>query len=103
MKLTLFLTLPSIILLTGCFDNSLKYPSPEGKPLPYVLKEDCKFTIVEEYSKASITSPTVKGLEGASASASISLGDKSITVSNCAVAENSHSLPIYEIDSSHDG
>jgi hypothetical protein len=35
-------------------------------------------------------------MAGATASVSISLGAKSITVSDCAVTQNSHSLPIYE-------
>ncbi len=86
----------AILLLPGCFDNSSRYPSPEGKATPYILKEGCKFTIVEELSKASITSPTATGMPGATASASISLGDKSVTVANCTIAENSHSLPVYE-------
>ena len=98
MKIVTLLIMPSIIWLSGCSDNSTSYPSPEGQPVPYILKEGCKFTIVEELSKASVSSPTVTGMEGATASASISLGDKSITVSNCAVADNSHSLPIYEVD-----
>ena len=89
---------PSIIWLSGCSDNSTSYASPEGKSVPYILKEGCKFTIVEELSKASVSSPTLTGIEGATASASISLGDKSITVSNCMIADNSHSLPIYEVD-----
>lgn len=95
-KIAVLLMAVSIMLFSGCSENSQSYPSPEGKSIPYILKEGCKFTIVEELSKASVSSPTVTGLEGATASASISLGDKSITVSNCAVEENSHSLPIYE-------
>jgi len=65
-------------------------------PPPYVLKEKCKFTIVEELSKASVTSPEVTGVIGVSASVGVSLGDKSIMVANCEVIENSHSLPIFE-------
>ena len=98
LKIVALLMVPSIIWLSGCSDNSLSYPSPEGESVPYILKDGCKFTIVEELSKASVSSPTVTGMEGATASASISLGGKSITVSNCEVAENSHSLPIYELD-----
>ena len=98
MKKTVFLIILPIILLSGCSDNSSSYPSPEGKSIPYILKEGCKFTIVEEFSKASVTSPTVTGMDGATATASISLGDKSVTISDCTVIENSHSLPIYEAD-----
>jgi len=83
-------------LLSGCSDNSSKFPSPEGMSPPYILKEDCQFSIVEEFSRASITSPKLKGLDIATASAGISLGDKSIMVANCKVTENSHDLPIYE-------
>ena len=97
-RIIVLLMVPLTILLPGCSDNSLSYPSPEGKSIPYILKEGCKFTIVEELSKAGVTSPTVTGMDGATASASVSLGDKSITVSNCTVAENSHSLPVYEAD-----
>ncbi len=94
-KIVLLMT-AVVVLMSGCSDSSSAYPSPEGKVKPYVLKEGCKFTIVEELSKTSITSPVATGMPGATASASISLGDKSITVANCTVAENSHSLPIYE-------
>lgn len=83
-------------LLAACSDESSGFPSADGKPTPYILKEDCKFTIVEELSRAGITSPEVKGMPGATGSASISLGSKSITVSDCKVTANSHSLPIYE-------
>ena len=96
MKKKAFLVTVALLLLSACSDNSISYPSPEGKAKPYVLKEGCKFTIVAELSRASTTSPKVTGAEGVTASASISLGDKSITVSNCMVADNSHSLPIYE-------
>ena len=98
MKIPVFLIVLPIITLSGCSDNGPGYPSPEGKSIPYILKEGCKFTIVEELSKASVTSPTVTGMDGATATASISLGDKSVTVSDCTVTENSHSLPIYEAD-----
>ena len=86
----------AIIMLVGCSDGSSKYPSSEGMSPPYILKENCKFTIVHELSKTSITSPTLKGVEGATASASITLGGNSITVSNCEITENSHGLSIYE-------
>ena len=94
----LALTLLTLVgfLLSACSDESSGFPSADGKPTPYILKEDCKFTIVEELSRAGITSSEVEGLPGATGSASISLGAKSITVSNCRVTENSHSLPIYE-------
>jgi hypothetical protein len=84
------------LLLFACSDESPKFPSAVGKPTPYVLKEDCKFTIVEKLSRAGITSPKVEGMPGATGSASISLGAKSITVSDCTVTANSHSLPIYQ-------
>jgi len=83
-------------LLSGCSAQSPGFETAEGKPTPYILKEDCRFTIVEELSKAGVTSPKVEGMEGATASMSISLGAKSITVSDCAVTQNSHALPIYE-------
>ena len=96
MKNKALLMTAAALVLSACSDSSITYPSPEGKAKPYVLKEDCKFTIVEELGSASTTSPRVTGSEGVTASASISLGEKSITVSNCAVTENSHFLPIYE-------
>lgn len=86
----------AFIVLVGCSDNTTKYPSPEGVIPPYILKENCTFSIVEELSKASITSPKVEGLDIATASAGVSLGEKSISVSNCEITENSHYLPIYE-------
>ena len=92
---TVTLLIYLIVLLTGCSDSS-KYSSSKGMPKPYILKEGCKFTIVDELSKSGVTSPTVKGMEGATASLSISLEGKSITVSNCELTENSHGLPIYE-------
>lgn len=90
------LLLLSLVLIAGCSNNSSQYPSSEGMAPPYILKEDCKFTIVEELSKASITSPTVTAMDRTSASMGVSLGDKSIMVSNCQIVSNSHSLPIYE-------
>lgn len=94
----LFAFLASLgVALSGCLAESPDYLSAEGKPTPYILKEDCRFTIVEELSRAGITSPEVTGLPGATGSASISLGGKSITVSDCRVTANSHSLPIYAL------
>lgn len=93
----LSLLLPiAFIILAGCSDDEARYPSPEGMTPPYVLKEDCTFSIVEQLSKASITSPEVEGLDIAAASAGVSLGEKSITVANCKITENSHELPVYE-------
>ena len=83
-------------LLAACSGEPGSFPSPEGKTTPYILKEGCTFSIVEELSRASISSPEVSGMPGATGSASISLGDKSINVSDCRVTANSHSLPIYE-------
>ncbi len=91
---SLFYSLLAIpILIGGCSD---KYPSSEGKTPPYILKTECKFAIVEELSRSSISSPKAKGLPDTWVSASISLGDASITVSNCEVIENTEHLPIYE-------
>ena len=84
------------VFISGCSDDSSKFPSAEGKAFPYILKEDCKFTIVEELSKASVTSPIVTGADNEIVSMGTSVGDKSIMVSNCIVIENSHGLPIYE-------
>lgn len=83
-------------LLTACSEDPGGFPSAEGKATPYILKEGCTFSIVEQLSRASISSPEVSGMPGATGSASISLGNKSITVSDCRVTANSHSLPIYE-------
>ncbi len=86
----------SCILLSGCLDEPSQYPSSEGKKVPYILKEDCKFTIVDEYSKSSVTSPEVSGIDEAAISMGTSNGDMSIMVSSCTVVENSHNLSIYE-------
>lgn len=94
-KPNLFYILP-FIFLTSCSDDTPKFPSPEGMHTPYILKEDCTFSIVEERSKASVSSPKVEGLDIATFSSGASLGDKSITVTNCKITENSHDLPIYE-------
>ena len=85
-----------LLLLIGCSDESAHYPSSRGMSPPYILKEDCTFSIIEERSKASVTSPTVKGAESSTAIVGASLGDKSIKVQDCEVIENSHGLPIYE-------
>jgi len=95
-KTSTLLVAIALSLLFACAEQSTSFPSSEGKATPYVLKEGCTFSIVEERSKASIDSPTVSGMPGASASGSISLGEKSITVSDCKVIANSHALPIYE-------
>lgn len=94
-KIIILFTSISIFII-GCSDDSPQYPSPDGMTPPYILKEGCQFSIVEELSRASISSPKLEGLDIATASAGISLGDKSIMVSNCEVTENSHDLPIYE-------
>ena len=83
-------------LLAACSGDPDGFPSAAGKAPPYILKEGCTFSIVEQLSRASISSPEVSGMPGATGSASISLGAKSITVSDCQVTANSHSLPIYE-------
>lgn len=51
-------------IISGCSDDSPKYPSSKGASPSYILKEGCKFTIVEELSKASISSPKVTGAVG---------------------------------------
>lgn len=84
------------LVLVACSDDTPRYPGAEGKTPPYILKEGCTFSIVEEYSRSSIESPQVSGLPGSSASASISLGDMSITVADCRVTDNPQALPIYE-------
>jgi len=86
----------SSLTLAACSDDSSQYPTSEGKPTPYILKEGCRFTIVEEYSRSGVTSPEVSGVPGSTASASISLDEMSITVSDCRLIENSHALPVYE-------
>jgi hypothetical protein len=83
-------------LLGGCSDDGPSYPSPEGKPYPYILKTGCEYAIVEELSRSSISSPKAEGLPDSRVSAAISLGDHSITVSNCELADNPGGLPIYE-------
>jgi hypothetical protein len=85
-------------LLGACSDgdDGPSYPSAQGKTPPYVLKEGCSFAIVEKNSRSSIDSPQVSGMHGASASASISLGDYSITVADCRLVENPQALPVYE-------
>ena len=84
------------VLIAGCSDDSSSYVSSEGKSLPYILKENCKFTIVGELGKSSATSPKATGVEDSAVSLSISFNDMSITVSDCKIVGNSHSLPIYE-------
>jgi hypothetical protein len=96
MKTKILLASLMITSLFGCSDEGPSYPSAAGKSYPYIHKIGCEFSIVEERSKASISSPKVEGMPGASASASITLGELSITVSNCMVEDNPHGLPIYE-------
>jgi hypothetical protein len=84
------------VLLCGCSDGGEGYPSSEGMPYPYILKTGCDFAIVEELSRSTISSPVATGMPDTWVTASISLGDHSISVSNCEVVENPASLPIYE-------
>jgi hypothetical protein len=84
------------VISSGCSDDSPQYPSALGKAPPYILKTGCTFAIVEELSRNSISSPKAKGLPDTWVSASISLGDSSITVSNCEIVENTKYLPIYQ-------
>lgn len=85
-----------VFILAGCSGDNGGYPSSEGKPYPYILKTGCEFAIVEELRKNSITSPVVEGAPDSWATGSISMGDHSISVSNCAVVENATGLTIYE-------
>ena len=96
MKTSALILVPALLLPVGCADETVGYPSAEGKALPYIQKVGCTFTITAESGSAGVTSPTVSGDAGASAAASVSLGDMSITVSDCRVVANSHRLPIYE-------
>jgi hypothetical protein len=96
MKIAVFVIANLLMLLSGCTDNAVSYPSAQGKPKPYILKQACTFSIVQEYSSASVDSPTVSGIPGATASSSVSLGDISISVANCMLVDNPHDLPIYE-------
>lgn len=86
----------AVMLLGGCSEEGASYPSPEGQPYPYILKTGCEYAIVEELSRSSISSPKAEGMPDSWVTASISLGDHSITVSNCEVVKNPSSLPIYE-------
>lgn len=85
-----------IVLLTGCSEGASEYPTSAGRQPPYILKEGCSFSIVGEHSRSTIESPRVAGLPGTSAAASISFGDKSITVEDCRVTGNPAALPVYE-------
>ena len=96
MKLAVFIVANVLTVVVGCSDNSTVYPSAEGKSKPYILKEGCTFSIVKEHSSASVTSPTVTGMAGASAAVSVRVGEISIGVADCKVVENSYALPIYE-------
>ena len=84
------------VFISGCSDDSSSYPSSEGKVPPYILKTGCTFAIVEELRRNSIGSPKATGVPDTWVSASISLGDYSITVSNCEIVENTGPLSIFE-------
>jgi hypothetical protein len=84
------------VLVTACSDGSQNYPSPDGISPPYILKEDCKFTIVGELGRSSVTSPKATGVDDSEVSVGISYKDISISVSDCKIISNSHSLQIYE-------
>ena len=86
----------ALFLMTACSGESADYPAVSGMSPPYVLKEGCKFTIVEELSRTSVTSPEVSGADASSVSAEISLEGKTIAVSDCQIIENSHNLPVYK-------
>ena len=89
-------TLCLVFGIAACSEEAPSFPGPEGKAPPYILKQGCTFTIVEEYSRSSIESPKLSGVPGATATASISLGDLSISVADCQVSDNPQTLPIYE-------
>jgi hypothetical protein len=96
-KLTaIALVITTITSLTGCSEDTSKYPSSEGKAYPFILKNGCEFAIVEELSRSSVTSPQASGVPDSWVTASVSLGDHSISVSNCEVVDNPSGLPIYE-------
>ena len=82
--------------LFGCSQDRSGLPSAAGKATPYILKEDCRFTIVTDRGSAGVSSPKVSGAGSGTASASVSIGAMSITVSDCAVTGNPHSLPMYQ-------
>ncbi|MBT8486498.1 MAG: hypothetical protein HKO59_02665 [Phycisphaerales bacterium] len=84
------------LFLTGCTGES--YASAEGKLPPYILKEGCMFTIVGENGRSGVSSPEVTGVPEESVTASTSLDEYTITISDCQLVENSHSLPVYEDD-----
>lgn len=86
----------SSIMISACSSDTPDYPSAEGKPYPYILKEGCSYSIVEELSRSTIDSPRASGMPDSAVSATISLGDMSITVSDCKVIANPYNLPIYE-------
>lgn len=95
-KIALISMILAASLLGGCSEEGPSYPSPEGKAYPYILKTGCEFAIVEELSRSSISSPKAEGMPDSWVSASISLGDHSVTVSNCELVENPGNLPVYE-------
>jgi hypothetical protein len=96
MKVAVLILVNFLLVLSGCSDNTTSYPSAVGKSKPYILKEGCTFSIVKEYGSASVDSPVVSGVAGATASATVSIGDIAIKVSNCMVVENPEGLPIYQ-------
>ena len=85
-----------MLFLVGCSQDAPKYPTSEGKAYPYILKTGCEFSIVEELSKSSVESPHATGMPDSWVTGSVSLGDLSISVSNCEVVGNPGGLPIYE-------
>jgi len=94
--IAVFAATAALFLVPGCGGGRSSYASAEGASPPYVLKEGCKFSIIGENGRSSIDSMKVTGAPEEAFSMSISLGDYSITVSNCTIVGNSHGLPVYE-------
>ena len=92
----MYLMLVAVVSLGGCSDDAHKYPSAQGQAYPYILKTGCEFAIVEELSRSSIESPQASGMPDSWVTGSISLGDHSISVSNCELVANPSGLPVYE-------
>ena len=84
----------TLLTMPACTGET--YASAADKSPPYIHKEGCTFSIVGENGRSSITSLEVTGAPEEAFSASISFGEYSITVSACALVENSHGLPVYE-------
>jgi len=87
-------TLAAATLAAACSGEHAYPPLPDGKQPPYVLHDNCSFTIISENGSARIDSPEFSG-PGASGSASIMHGDLEIEVADCRVIRNPAGLGIY--------